>query len=385
MNIETQQALIDRLLVHLANGTSEMMAGEQMIASNRYFAPAFFDREYRALFRRLPLVIGPSSLVPQPGDFHTCDNYGLPVLLTRTADGTLQAFVNACTHRGARLVSAEQGCGRNAFTCPYHGWTFGHDGQLRHIPQAGGFPQTDKTTHGLKRLPAQERFGLIWVALDPAATLDVDAYVGPLGPELAALGLDRHVAFRTSRQAFAGNWKFAMENLLEAYHVPYAHAETVHKALTGSILVDRFGLHQRFVAARHEVAKLVGIPRHRWRLRACGGVGYFLFPNTVLAVHPDHILWQRAYPTGPQAAVSALTPLIPATAQGGDWPAIWERRLRHADQVVDEDVAITEPIGRGITAGLHPGFRIGRHELAIAAFHAGIDQAMATDGGGTLC
>src|ERR1043166_7336659 len=104
-----------------------------------YTCPERHKREEQILIRNRPLVMGLSCDWPNPGAYRTDDFAGVPILTVRGRDGTLRAFLNVCRHRGAKVA---QGCGSAAaFTCPYHGWTYGSDGMLRGLPEeARSFP-----------------------------------------------------------------------------------------------------------------------------------------------------------------------------------------------------------------------------------------------------
>ena len=89
----------------------------------------------------------------------------MPVLMTRGADGEVRAFANICRHRGAPVA---QGCGNaRAFVCPYHGWTYDSAGKLLGTTDKVGFAGIDLASHGLVRLPAAERHGLMFVRPKP--------------------------------------------------------------------------------------------------------------------------------------------------------------------------------------------------------------------------
>jgi phenylpropionate dioxygenase-like ring-hydroxylating dioxygenase large terminal subunit len=93
------------------------------------------------LFRGRPLFMGLSCRLPSRRLSCRGDR-GIPVLLVRGSDRVLRAFANICRHRGAPVAS---GCGHaRAFSCPYHGWTYGLDGRLAGIPEAAAFPGVDK-------------------------------------------------------------------------------------------------------------------------------------------------------------------------------------------------------------------------------------------------
>eukprot|EP01036_Dinobryon_divergens_P036698 gene36698-47837_t len=144
---------------------------------------AYSDRERAArerdsLFRSQPLFMGLSSRLSKAGDYITEDVAGMPVLLVRGPDGTVRAFANVCRHRGAPVA---EGCGNaRAFVCPYHAWTYDAQGRLLGVTDKAGFAGLDIGAHGLVRLPAGEKHGMIFVRATPLregepAEIDVDA------------------------------------------------------------------------------------------------------------------------------------------------------------------------------------------------------------------
>ena len=88
-----------------------------------------FARERELFFRRGPLFVGLSCLLPRAGDYMTHDYAGVPMLLVRHKDGDLRAFLNVCRHRGARVADGA-GHGVKRFLCPYHAWAYATDGRL---------------------------------------------------------------------------------------------------------------------------------------------------------------------------------------------------------------------------------------------------------------
>src|SRR4029077_5580653 len=89
------------------------------------------------LFRDQPIFMGLATRLAKPGDYLSEDVAGMPVLMTRSADGEVRAFANICRHRGAPVA---QGCGNaRAFTCPYHGWTYDTAGKLLGTTDKVGF------------------------------------------------------------------------------------------------------------------------------------------------------------------------------------------------------------------------------------------------------
>src|SRR5690606_37227277 len=98
------------------------------------------------------------------------------ILITHGKDGKIRAFHNVCTHRGTQLAQEAAGK-RSAFTCPYHGWTFSHDGSLRAAPDFDRF-YVYKKSCALKPVAVDVCAGLIFVNLDPAPRQGLKEYIG---------------------------------------------------------------------------------------------------------------------------------------------------------------------------------------------------------------
>src|SRR5262245_15733196 len=134
-----QVALIRRALALIDSRGSER--GEPALSPvSRYLDAARHAAEVERVLRRHPLALCPSASLAQAGDVLAIDAVGLPLLLVRGEDGQLRGFVNACRHRGARVVP-EQGraSGRRVMVCPYHSWSYALDGSLRGRPHAQDF------------------------------------------------------------------------------------------------------------------------------------------------------------------------------------------------------------------------------------------------------
>lgn len=134
-----------------------------------------------------PAVVGPAAALRRPRDYLTAEPAGVPVLVVRQPDGTLRAFLNVCRHRGVRVVTQCSG-NRRSFTCPYHGWTYGAEGELLGIPYRRAFTGVVREERGLTPVAVQERHGLVWVRSSGRS----DEVAGPLGLDIppAPLELD---------------------------------------------------------------------------------------------------------------------------------------------------------------------------------------------------
>jgi phenylpropionate dioxygenase-like ring-hydroxylating dioxygenase large terminal subunit len=110
-----------------------------------------FARERELFFKRGPLFVGLSCLLPGAGDYMTHDYAGVPMLLVRHKDGDLRAFLNVCRHRGARVADGS-GHGVKRFLCPYHAWAYATDGRLIARPDERSFAEIDSASCSLREL-----------------------------------------------------------------------------------------------------------------------------------------------------------------------------------------------------------------------------------------
>ena len=124
-------------------GTMKQAAEVMKLPATHYTDPVRFEEEINRLIKRVPIILGPSCEVARPNDFKTLSVAGMSLIVTRTKDGKANAFLNACTHRGARLTQQENGQ-RQRFTCPYHGWSFSCSGELLEVNAQDDFGEINK-------------------------------------------------------------------------------------------------------------------------------------------------------------------------------------------------------------------------------------------------
>ena len=97
--------------------------------------------------------------IPRAGDYETFDLGPESVLVLRDRDGSIRAFHNVCRHRGARLLDGAGNCPAT-ITCPYHGWSYRHDGSLIGVPVRDSFPGLERAEHGLRAGARRHRLRL---------------------------------------------------------------------------------------------------------------------------------------------------------------------------------------------------------------------------------
>src|SRR5262249_32617404 len=122
-------------------------------------------------------------------------------------------------------------CGNaKSFTCPFHAWTYGANGELQGIPCRESFAvEPNRERDGLRPVRLEEWGGLLFVNLDGSAA--------PLRGDLAPLTECIEGWYRPDRLKkegsveISGNWKLILDNFLEFYHLAGLHRQRVGKIL----------------------------------------------------------------------------------------------------------------------------------------------------------
>lgn len=210
-----------------------------------------FDAEQAKIFRRYPVSVIPSALLPEPGMVVANDGYGVPLLVSRTRAGEIKAFINACQHKGSRLIEDCEVHKQGRLACPYHAWTYGIDGKLIGVARNEAFVNLDKSKRSLVELPAREWGGIVYVQLDPNIAADWSQLSDQLAADFTSLGIPNAHVYGRQRFELKANWKVVIEPFLEGYHVQRLHAASIGDMFPDAPnIVDMFGPNIRQVSGR---------------------------------------------------------------------------------------------------------------------------------------
>jgi len=366
------ESLIRRCLSLAGEGKTQMADAESGTDMSIYHDTGRFRHEIDRAFRAMPTVVAHACALAEPDGYLALERYGVPLLITRTPEG-VRGFINACRHRGTRLVEGSSGC-RRAFACPYHGWTYRNDGTLTRVPHAEGFPNLDMAENGLVELPTWERFGLIWVVCDPRAECDIDAFLKPVAEELGDLALDTHGVFDQRTTTWTANWKLIAEGGLESYHFRITHSATIAPYfLQHCSLFDVLGSHVRVTLPRRSITELDDTDPATWRLRSHAHIVYQLFPNCALLVQDDHIAMFTLHPLAVDRTEITYTMLVPAAEHTQERRQHWTRNFQITDTTLCEDYAMAERIQATVASSANARMRFGLYEAALGAFNRIVD------------
>lgn len=368
-----------------ARRTQTREEGEQSgtVPVSHYTDSSHWQQEQGALFGQWPIVAAHSSEIPT-GSALPFDALGVPIVLTRAADGRVRAFLNVCRHRGMALIAGSgsepakaKAC--KALVCPYHAWTYELDGQLRHRLHAQTFDGIDPATLDLVELPCDEASGLVVVKRSPGAAFSAEAFLQGLGAHMDWMGLPRMTVFRKVDQVYQANWKLTVDAFLEGYHIRVLHRDTIYPFFADAYTVNlHAGPHQDSLVARRAAFEAFEPPQGRDALCKLATPTQLVFPNTFLIWHPDYVSLIGMFSPAPDQVRWVHTMLIPPDRTGDDWTAHWEKTFQLIEQTVfqKEDIATAVAIQRGLSSGANTHFHLGRLEHEVLRFHRNVDDAL---------
>ena len=376
-------SLVKRALDHYQNKTTDQASDVMSNSIDAYVDEDRYQKEVDRIFKRLPLALCLSSELPKDNTHRAMNVIDTPVLITRGKDSKVRAFLNVCRHRGSKICEEGTGKKRN-FVCPYHAWTYDHEGKLIGMYGEKTFGDIKKEDFGLIELMCSERSGLVWVMLNPEENFNIDKWLGDFAPELDTLNLeDWHI--HEQREIDGPGWKVALDGYLEAYHHNQLHGDTVGKHTVGNLLVlDTYGPHQRLTFGRKTLKDLIDKPEAEWespqeniRLIHSG------FPNlSISGVLGDHCLVSQIFPTSsPNRTITRQTILSskkPETDEELQNTQEFSEMVRQA--VVDEDYKIGLEIQSNISHMGSNEFIYGKNEPAVQNYHSWIKSFMSKDG-----
>ncbi len=369
--------LTRRALKLARDQTTDLAPAEHRVNATEYTSAERHHRD-RAMVAASPQLVGYVSELAGPGAYCTKTVMGRSILLTRTSDGSVKAFDNVCLHRQSQVVT---GCGTaKRFTCPYHAWTYDNTGKLVALPGREGFPAVTTKSDGLTELPAAEFAGFLWVALDPAAPLDVAAHLGPLAAELDSWGIGRWSPLGEKVLDSPINWKLAIDTFAENYHFATVHRETFATiARSNCTVFDSYGPHHRLIFPLNTILELENMPEQQWNPFHNMVVIYALFPNIVLSVTIANGELFRVYPgIEPGRSITVHQNATPQDISDESVAAGAQAVFEYAHATVrDEDYKLVEGLQANFESGARDQLLFGRNEPGLQHRHMTWAEALA--------
>ena len=354
--------IIDKKKLDVVNNSIEKAHG---LPNECYTNKDYTLIERKKLFEDKWIVAGVASSIPEIGDVKPIDILGMPILILRNKQNEIKVFHNVCSHRGVKLVS-KSGKINSLIRCPYHSWSYNLNGELMATPHIGGMNKHsadgfDKSKSNLKEIRSYIWLDLIMININQNE-MSFEEYIKPLSDRWEKFWpiKDRELIHHSNDFGYFKlnakcNWKFAIENYCESYHLPW-----VHPGLNSySKIEDHYhiqGLPNRFAGQGTVVynpqfkgkEKLPSFPN--WPKDKENIAEYVaLFPNVMLGIHKDHYYAYWIEPINHEFTLEhmELYYVGEQAAQNNKFKSLRKQNHKQWEDIQKEDVDIIQGMQTG--------------------------------------
>ena len=354
--------IIDKKKLDVVSNSIEKAHG---LPNECYTSKDYTLIERKKLFEDKWIVAGVASSIPEIGDVKPIDILGMPILILRNKQNKIKVFHNVCSHRGVKLVS-RSGKINSLIRCPYHSWSYSLDGKLMATPHIGGMNKHsaegfDKQKSNLKEIRSYIWLDLIMININQNE-MSFEEYIKPLSDRWEKFWpiKDRELIHHSNDFGYFKlnakcNWKFAIENYCESYHLPW-----VHPGLNSySKIEDHYhiqGLPNRFAGQGTVVynpqfkgkEKLPSFPN--WPKDKENIAEYVaLFPNVMLGIHKDHYYAYWIEPISHEFTLEhmELYYVGEQAAQANKFKSLRKQNHKQWEDIQKEDVDIIQGMQTG--------------------------------------
>jgi len=365
------------------------------LPSRWYIDPEHYARERREIWSKQWVYLCRANSLPSVRSYRTFDLVGQPVLLVRDESGAIQAFYNACRHRGSALCREPEGrFAAGGITCPYHAWTYRLNGQLARIPSGGRDHHVDIEHTQLHPIAVKVWRGFVYVNLA--------GDVAELGDNFNAnhalfdhWPLEALVVGHRMTKRIRCNWKVFWENYNECLHCPGVHPTLIDAVpiYKRGIMEERDDPHWRAHAGKNDPLYQGGLKTgaKTWTVdgqslghefpdltEAERNLGYHYMtslPSHYLVLHVDHVRSSRLLPLGPEETELEIEWLFPQETLADPSVDIMQA-CDFSANVMLEDGEVCELTQRGLHAAPHEHGMLMPEEYDVWRFQEWVRQTL---------
>ena len=333
-----------------------------------YTSPEIYALEKEKIFRKEWLCVGREEEIERPGDYLTFRVADEPLLVCRDEHGQLNAFYNVCRHRGTEVA-----CGRGnakSFSCPYHAWTYNLKGRLVGAPHTKEIENFQFSDFSLVPLRIDTWAGFVFVSFE-SHPISLTEFLGDFPEVYAPYRFEELQVADTIVSELDCNWKFAVENLVDTYHVAALHGESfgAYQPLdTYEFQLTKGGYHSQFKGGTitPDGKSLFGpfpwLPEEYLH----GGYSSHLRPNLAFFPRFDFHSFITCWPLETERCVSITYLLFPK--QHFELPDFQNRCQVYVDfykAILDEDKSMILSLQKGMKSRAFQPGPMSRFETAI--------------------
>ena len=362
--------VVDKKKLDVVSESIEVAHG---LPNECYLEGPYSQIERKKIFEDKWVVIGVASSVPDPGDAKPFDLLGIPLIILRDKEKKIRVFHNVCSHRGHKLL--KEPCKlKNVLRCPYHSWSYNYNGDLVATPHLGGMNKHenkdfDKSKSGLKEVHSSVWLDLIMVNISNNE-VSFEEYIKPLEDRWSEFWTkeDQKLIHHADDYGYfllevKCNWKFAIENYCESYHLPW-----VHPGLNAYSKIDDHyhiqGLPNRFAGQGTVVynpkfkgdEKFPTFPGWSKEKELCAEY-VALFPNVMLGIHKDHYYayWLEPVNHAYTKEHMEIYYVGEDAAKSKEYKSLRKQNYKQWHSIQSEDLSIIEGMQAGRNSPIYNG------------------------------
>lgn len=352
------------------SGVLQPIENARGLPNEHYTSDEVYAAERDALWFSNWAGVCVASDIAEPGDAQPIDYLGVPLFVMRGRDGLVRVFQNICRHRGMILVSEPRKI-EGAIRCPYHSWCYSHEGRLVATPHVGGpghntHPSIRPAELGLIRVRSYVWMDVVFVNLSGDAPEFIELHA-----DLIARWAEFDVPLyhggenSTFQLECRTNWKLAVENYCESYHLPWVHPglnsysrleDHYHIEVPGKFGGQGTEVYRQINGDNGEVFPDFPGLSDKW---LTAGEYLTATPNVMLGVQRDHVFVILLELKGPRMTVEHIHIYY---AEPGTSRSLRAKNASQWQAVFVEDIGVVE--GMQVARGA-PGFDGGRFSPAM--------------------
>jgi choline monooxygenase len=345
---------------------TERIERAETLPARCYTDSAWLAHETKHIFHRTWQPVGRLDQIAQPGTYFTAEVAGEPVLLVRDQRGQLRGFHNVCRHRASLVAQGAGQCER--LRCPYHGWTYGLDGQLLGVPDFEGVENFDRQRMGLVPLQLDTWEQFIFAKIDASDTRPLSDYLEDIPQLTRHLNIAQMHFVERRDYVIECNWKVYVDNYAEGYHVPL-----VHPSLMRELDFQRYRtITKRYYSQQDAPIKTGNDPQRRYQQTGAqrAALYFWLFPNLMLNIYPDNVSVNLILPLGHDRTLTIFEWFFHEPGAPGMAEQI-KRTIELSDEIQAEDIRICELVQKGLRSVAYERGRYSvKRENGVHHFHS---------------
>ena len=336
------------------------------IPASWYVDPRVLELESRTVFSRSWQVVGRVDLVRKPGNFLSFEMpAGEPIVVVRGRDDVLRGFYNVCRHHAAAVVTDPHGSAQQ-LRCPYHGWTYSLEGELKGTPDFSGVCDFDRSANGLLPIEIGVWEQWIFARIERGGPPLHEFLGGTLMRQFEKLAIGRLSWMERRTYTLDCNWKVFIDNYLDGgYHVPH-----LHKGLDSVLDYSEYTIEngERFCLQSSPITKSGQSPETEAVRQGNRAHYYWIYPNFMINCYGGAMDTNLVLPRG-LAQTDVVFDFYFEDVSDGDREANLAS-IAVSEQIQDEDVSICTSVQRGLNSRSYTAGRLSvRREAGEHLFH----------------